>query len=83
MLLYAVFSDEFKKQKNKIKDQSTLKKLKKTVESILDNPEKGKYLKNKLKGKKSVRIKPFRLIFEPKQTYIVFHTFEHRERAYK
>ena len=79
----SVFSDEFKKQKKKIKDKSTLRKLQKAVESILENPQKGKFLGKGLKGNKSIRIKPFRLIFEPKANIMVFHTFEHRGKVYR
>ena len=81
--MQAVFSDEFKKQMSKIKDKGTLRKLQKAVESILSNPSKGKFLGRELAGKKSVRIKPFRLIFEPKQNEIEFHTFEHRGKVYE
>ena len=79
----AIFSDEFKKQKEKIKDSTTLLRLEKMIESILLNPEKGKFLGRELKGKKSVRIGPFRLIFEPKEGAIIFHTFEHRGKVYR
>ena len=79
----AIFSDEFKRQKEKIKDSSTLRRLEKMVESILLNPEKGKFLGRELKGKKSVRIGPFRLIFELKESIIIFHTFEHRGKVYR
>lgn len=79
----AIFTDEFKKQKKKIKDNATLEKLQKTVENILQNPEKGKFLGRELAGKKSVRIKPFRLIFQPKKERVVFLTFEHRKKVYK
>jgi len=81
--LEAIFSDEFKRQKEKIKDSSTLRRLEKMVESILLNPEKGKFLGRELKGKKSVRIGPFRLIFELKESIIIFHTFEHRGKVYR
>ena len=81
--MQAVFSDEFKKQMSKIKDKGTLRKLQKAVESILSNPLKGKYLGRELTGKKSARIKPFRLIFEPRQNEIEFHTFEHRGKVYR
>ncbi|MFH0954502.1 MAG: type II toxin-antitoxin system RelE/ParE family toxin [Candidatus Micrarchaeota archaeon] len=79
----AIFSDEFSRQKQKIRDSGTLRKLQKAVESILANPEKGKWLSRELAGKKSIRIKPFRLIFEPKENSIIFHTFEHRGKVYR
>ena len=82
-LLEAIFSDEFKKQMKKIKDRGTLAKLQKAVGNILANPAKGKFLGRELKGKKSIRVTPFRLIFEPKENQIIFHTFEHRGKVYK
>ena len=81
--LEAIFSDEFSKQMDKIKDKATLRKLQKAVENILANPEKGKYLSRELAGKKSVRVTPFRLIFEPKENFVVFHAFEHRSKVYR
>ncbi len=81
--MYADFSDEFKKQMGKIRDNATLEKLKTAVKNILLNPEKGKFLSGNLKGKKSIRIKPFRLIFEVKHESIVFHTFDHRGKVYR
>ena len=78
----AIFTGEFVKQKNKIRDTFTLLRLQKAVENILSNPHKGKFLSRELAGKKSVRITPFRLIFEVKENQIIFHTFEHRGKAY-
>ena len=79
----AIFSDEFRKQMDKIRDKATLRKLQKAVENILANPRKGKHLGRELAGKKSARIFPFRLIFEPKESHVIFHTFEHRSKVYR
>ncbi len=81
--MYANFSDEFKKQMKKIKDKATLKKLETAIKNIIKNPKKGKFLTQNLKGKKSAKIKPFRIIFAVKIESIEFHTFEHRQKAYK
>lgn len=68
---------------DKIRDSATLVRLKKVVESILANPGKGKFLGNILAGKKSVRVTPFRLIFEVHENQVIFHTFEHRGKIYR
>ena len=78
----AVFSDEFARQKSRVKDGAMLARLQKAVEAVIRNPEKGKFLGRNLAGKKSVRITPFRLIFEPKANVVIFHTFDHRGKVY-
>ena len=79
----AIFTDEFRKQMGKIKDGSILMKLRKAVKNILLNPQKGKELGRELSGKKSVRITPFRLIFEVREKEVIFYTFEHRKKVYE
>ncbi len=79
----AIFSDEFKRQKTKIRDNATLTRLQKTVEGILSNHEKWKFLGRNLAGKKSVRITPFRLIFEVHGSTVIFQTFDHRGKVYE
>ena len=79
----ALFTNEFKKQMSKIKDQATLERLRRAVENVLASPEKGKFLGGALTGKKSIRLTPFRLVFEVLPDGVVFHTFEHRKWAYR
>ena len=79
----AFFTDEFRKQMRKIKDTATLDRLRKAIESILLNPEKGKDLHGYLAGKQSVRITPFRIVFEQKAGGVLFCTFEHRKWVYR
>ena len=79
----AIFTGEFKKQMAKVRDGATLSRLKKAVEAILSNPEKGKFLGNVLAGKQSMRVTPFRLIFEVSGDSVIFHTFEHRGKVYR
>ena len=57
-------SDEFQKDYGKIKDAATKERLKKALVGLLENPEKGKNLHYDLKGKRSLRADPFRIIYQ-------------------
>lgn len=57
-------SDEFQKDYGKIKDQATKERIKKGLAGLLENPEKGKKLHYDLRDKRSLRIDPFRVIYE-------------------
>ena len=84
-----IFSEEFNKDFKKIKDKSTrirvinhlkqfnhLKKLKQL-------PESGKPLQYNLKGHRSMKIPPFRIIYRIEQDKIIINCFDHRKDVYK
>ncbi|MBI5102013.1 MAG: type II toxin-antitoxin system RelE/ParE family toxin [Nitrospirae bacterium] len=68
-------------QKDKRHYQSVVKK----ILQIADNPEKGKPLRNVLKGRRRVHVGHFVLIYEvdEKNKRVIFLDFEHHDRAYK
>lgn len=78
----AVFTKEFERDLKKIKDGMTQSRIKKSVEKILLCPDIGKPLSYELKGLRSARISPYRIIYEIKGDTITFHKVEHRKIVY-
>ena len=72
------FSDDIKK----IKDKKIQNRIKKIIQKIIDDPEIGKPLKYELKGLRSVKLPPFRIIYEYKDNTIILYKFEHRKKIY-
>ena len=46
-------------------------------------PESGKPLQHNLKGHRSIRIPPFRIIYRIEQDKIIINCFDHRKDVYK
>lgn len=63
-------------------DSFILKKLKKQILKILENPEIGKSLKYR-RGERTIYIKPFRLIYSFFNNVLYLLKFEHRKSVYK
>jgi len=78
-----VFSEEFKKEFIKIKDQTTRLRIIKQIKKIKQLPESGKPLQHNLKGHRSLRIPPFRIIYRIEQDKIIINCFDHRKEVYK
>ncbi len=78
-----VFSEEFKKEFKKIKDKSIRIKIIKHIKKLAELPESGKPLKHNLKGHRSVRIQPFRIIYRLEKERIIINCFDHRKDVYK
>jgi len=78
------FSDEFKHQYRKLarKNKHLLKRVDKKLDDILDNPFIGKPLRYNLKGKLSVRVPPFRIIYRIEGDTIKIIRFRHRGDVY-
>ncbi len=66
-----------------MRDRKTQERIKKLIKRIIDDPEIGKPLRYELKGFRSLRIAPFRMIYEYKLDLIIFHKFEIRKKAYR
>jgi addiction module RelE/StbE family toxin len=64
-----IFSDEFKKDFKKIKNKSLLLNLLKHIQKLSEFPESGKPLKYELKNHRSIRIKPFRIIYRLEKSF--------------
>jgi addiction module RelE/StbE family toxin len=78
-----IFSEEFRKEFKRIKDKQTRLKLIKHLKKLEQLPESGKPLKYKLKGHRSIRIPPFRIIYRIEKNSIIINCFDHRKEVYK
>ncbi len=78
-----IYTEEFKGDLKKIRDKKIQTRIKKIVQKILDNPEIGKPLGYELLPLRSVRIPPFRILYEFKEDIIILHKFEHRKKVYR
>lgn len=78
-----IFSDEFQKEFKKIKDKTTRLKLIKHIKKLEQLPESGKPLQYNLKGHRSIRIPPFRIIYRLETNRIIINCFDHRKDVYK
>lgn len=68
-------------KQTKILDSFILKKLRKQILKILENPNVGKPLKYR-RGERSLYVKPFRLIYSFFNDTIFLLKFEHRKSVY-
>ena len=78
-----IFSEEFKKEFRKIKDKPTRLKLIKNIWKLGELPESGKPLQYQLKGHRSIRIPPYRIIYRLEKDSIIINCFDHRKDVYK
>ncbi len=83
MVISLVWSDKFRKEVTKIKDNKLKEKLQKQIENIIDSPELGKPLRYNMKGERTIYIKPYRLIYAYPGTVLYLLRFEHRKEVYK
>jgi addiction module RelE/StbE family toxin len=78
-----IFSEEFRKDFSKIKDKSTRIRIINHLKKLEQLPESGKPLQYNLKGHRSIRIPPFRIIYRIEQDKIIINCFDHRKDIYK
>ena len=78
-----IFSDEFKKEFKKIKDNVTRLKLIKQIRKLLVNSYSGKPLRYDFKGHRSLRVPPFRIIYRLENDKIIINCFDHRKDVYR
>jgi len=78
-----IFSLEFKKQYNKVRDKSLREKLIKHISKLKQDPSSGKPLKHELKNSRSIRMPPFRIIYKIENNKIIIVTFGNREDIYE
>jgi addiction module RelE/StbE family toxin len=77
-----IFSEEFRKDFQKIKDQTTRLRTIKQLKKLEELPEAGKPLKYEWKNHRSVRVPPFRIIYRLDEDKIVINCFDHRRDVY-
>jgi mRNA-degrading endonuclease RelE of RelBE toxin-antitoxin system len=77
-----LFSEEFRKEFQRIKDKPTRIRIIKQIKKLGKLPEAGKPLKYELKDYRSLKIPPFRLIYRIDNDKIVINCFDHRKDVY-
>ncbi len=80
--MHISYTYEFRRGIKKVRDKAMQIKVKKIVQKIIDNPDVGKPLRYELAGLRSVRVPPFRILYELSGDRLIFHTFEHRDAVY-
>lgn len=78
-----IYTEEFKGDLRKIRDKKIKTRIKKIIQKIIDSPEIGKTLRYELFPLRSIRIPPFRVLYELKDDIIILHKFEHRKKVYR
>lgn len=80
-----VYTDEFQHDVRKIRDRIVHDRIKKLIMRLIENPYVGKPLQYHLSGLRSLRIPPFRLVYEynERERTLTLLKFEHREISYK
>ncbi|MBU3923975.1 MAG: type II toxin-antitoxin system RelE/ParE family toxin [Nanoarchaeota archaeon] len=77
-----IFSEEFKGDYKKIKDKKIRIRILKQIKKIALRGDVGKPLGKELSGHRSLRIKPFRIIYRVDGDEAVICCFDHRKRVY-
>jgi len=72
-----IYTEEFKGDLKKIRDKKIQTRIKKIVKKILEP------LGYELFPLRSVKIPPFRVLYEFKGDIIILHKFEHRKKVYR
>ncbi|MFH1916053.1 MAG: type II toxin-antitoxin system RelE/ParE family toxin [Nanoarchaeota archaeon] len=78
-----IFSEEFQEEFKKIKDKVTRIRIIKHIKKLKVLPESGKPLKHDLKGYRSTKVPPFRLIYRIDGDTIIINCFDHRKDVYE
>lgn len=77
-----IWTDTFKDEVQKIRDNSVKERVRKQIAKLVDNPEVGKPLRFDSKGERTIYIKPYRLIYSLVGETIYLLRFEHRKDVY-
>jgi len=71
------YSEKFERDVNKVRDSLLKERVKDQVRKIAESPEVGKPLQYGLKGERTVRISPYRLIYAVQGDPLILLRFEH------
>ncbi len=80
-----IYSERFKKSVGKVEDPAVRDRIEKQIHKLMSDPEIGKPLRYELKNKRSLRIHPYRILYEysAADDEIVLISFDHRKEVYK
>lgn len=79
---HIVITEKFESDVKKLRDRSIKGRIDSEVKKIRENPDFGKPLGYSLKGEKSVRIPPYRLVYAVQGNNLILLRFRHRKEAY-
>jgi mRNA-degrading endonuclease RelE of RelBE toxin-antitoxin system len=82
IIRYVVRTENFERELRRLKDSAFKERVKRQIEKILENPDAGKPLRFELKGERSLRIPPYRLIYAMQGTTLYLLRLEHRKTVY-
>jgi addiction module RelE/StbE family toxin len=77
-----IWTQKFEREFRKLKDKAIKDRVRKKIREILEDPEIGKPLRLDLKGERSIRIPPYRLIYAAEGDTLYLLRFEHRKTVY-
>jgi addiction module RelE/StbE family toxin len=78
-----IWTEKFERELKKVKDKTVKGRVKKQIQKILEDSETGKPLRFELKGERSIRIPPYRLIYAVEGNTLYLLRFEHRKAVYR
>lgn len=78
-----IWTEKFERELKKVKDKTVKGRVKKQIQKILEDSETGKPLRFELKGERSIRIPPYRLIYAVEGDTLYLLRFEHRKAVYR
>ena len=78
-----VITENFERDVKKLRDKGIKESIDSEVKKVRQNPDFGKPLGYSLKGEKSVRIPPYRLIYTFQGNNLILLRFKHRKEVYE
>jgi addiction module RelE/StbE family toxin len=78
-----VYTEKFERDTRKIRDNSLKEKLEKQIRKVAESPDFGKPLRYGLKGERTIRVSPYRLIYAVQGDRLILLRFEHRKNVYE
>ena len=77
------YTDEFARSVRSVRDGKVRLRIKKMVDRLIADPLCGRPLRYDLQGKRSLRLPPFRIIYEVDGDRLVLLAFENRDTVYR
>ncbi|MGI0141473.1 MAG: type II toxin-antitoxin system RelE family toxin [Candidatus Micrarchaeales archaeon] len=77
-----ILTEKFEKDVKKLRDKRIKERIDYEVKRLCERPNAGKPLEYRLKGERTIRIKPYRLIYAVQGTNLILLRFEHRKEVY-
>ncbi len=75
-------TEKFERDVKSLRDKKIKERIDSEVKRIVKNPDTGKPLRYGLKGEKTIRIRPYRIIYAIEGNSLILLRFEHRDEVY-